>query len=125
MIMTVDEISLLAYQNRKPDIHDLTVPQWLLWYRLRDVYRECADNPEAGAEQKRIAVSQYGQDIANWVKTKEVYEYMSDYWKRIEPSASKYALEQTVESGNEFFEAVYGVPVKTKLEQIEKGEIAF
>lgn len=120
-IDAVEIISKLAYKDIKPEPHQLTVPQWLLWYRLRDVYRECINNPKAGAEQKQKQVSQYEQDRADWVRTKEVHEYMSDYWKRIEPSASKYALEQTVESANEFFEAVYGVPVRAKLEQIEKG----
>lgn len=124
-IDAVDIISKLAYKDIKPEPHQLTVPQWLLWYRLRDVYRECVNNPKAGAEQKQKQVSQYEQDRTDWVKTKEVYQHLADTWKRIEPSASRFAKEQTVESANEFFEAVYGVPVKTQLEQIEKGAIEF
>lgn len=119
----VDIISKLAYKDIKPDVHQLTVPQWLLWYRLRDVYRECVNNPELGAAEKQKQVSQYKQDKDDWVKTKEVHQYLADIWKRIEPSASRFAKDQTVESANEFFEAVYGVPVKVKLEQIEKGAI--
>lgn len=120
--MTLDEISMAAYKDQKPDIHDLTVPEWLLWYRLRDVYRECAGDPKTGAEEKQRQVSQYEQDRNDWVRTKEVYQHMTLFWKRIEPAASKFALDQTVPNAVAMFEAVYQVPIKAQLNQWDKEE---
>lgn len=122
MSMTVDEISLLAYRGEKPDVHDMTVPEWLLWYRLRDAYREFAGNPDAGAEAKKIQVSQYQNDRKDWVKTQEVFTHMASYWKRIEPAARRFAMDRTVDNAVSFFESVYGVPLKAQIDRFEREE---
>ena len=118
----VDLISLMAYRNEKPGVRNLTVPQWLLWYRLRDVYKENADNPEKGAEEKQKQVSQYEEDCKNWVKTKEVLEHLSSQWKRIEPAARMFALDPTVEHGVKLFEELYVVPMKKQVEYWDRED---
>ena len=120
--MTLDEIAMAAYKNRKPDKTELTVPEWLLWYRLRDVYKECVGDNEAGAKQKQIVLNQYEQDRKDWVKTKEVYDHMSSQWKRIETPAREFARSRTVDDGIKFFEAVYQVPMQAQQEQWERRD---
>ena len=113
--MTTDEISLMAYKNERPGVQDMSIPEWLLWYRLRDAYREYANQPEEGAKQKQIWIAQYIRDRNDWVRTKEVHAHMAAQWKRIEEPAKKFVRDRTVESGIAFLESVYMVPVKDQI----------
>ena len=114
--MTTDQISLLAYKNEMPEVNDMTVPQWLLWYRLRDTYRDCAGKPEEGAERKRVWLAQYERDRSDWVKTKEVHEYLAGFWKNIEGPAREFAKNRTVDDAVKFFESVYMVKLKDQVD---------
>lgn len=119
--MTIEELSMMAYQNRKPDLRDLSVPEWLLWYRLRDVYRENTDNPENGAAEKNAMLRQFDLDRADWVSAKDVSSTLAAFWKRIEQAGCDYAKHPGVETGDRFFEAVYCVPRKKQEELWQKG----
>lgn len=118
--MNLDELTMSAYKESMPDVSELTVPQWLLWYRLRDVYmdykRGSKDAQGAEAEKKRI-LRQYDQDCKDWMNAKDVWNHMSQFWKYVEPSAQAYAKNPTVENADRFFEAVYKVPRKTQADQ--------
>lgn len=118
--MTLDDISVLAFRNEMPDIGALTGPEWLYWYRMRDVYRQYRDNREEGARQKDIMKRWYDSDSSDWVSAKEVRESMAAFWKRIEPAGSAYAKSPSLETSDKFFEAVYCVPRKVQQEQWEK-----
>jgi len=122
LTVTLDDISVAAYKGEQPDIYDLTVPEWLLWYRLRDVYREHAADPTAGAAAKQKALAQFETDRNDWVKTKEVYQVMSAMWKDIEEPARTFVKDRTVPNAERFFEAVYRVPLKKQSDIWEKED---
>ena len=118
--MNVDDLTMSAYKESMPDTHDLTVPQWLLWYRLRDVYRDFLSgktNMEKAEAEKKQMLRQYDQDCNDWMNAKEVWNHMAQFWKQLEPSGQAYAKNPTVTNADRFFEAVYKVPRKTQAEQ--------
>lgn len=118
----VDTVSLLAYRNQKPADSDLTIPEWLLWFRLRDVYRECGSDAERGQKEKEKVLKRFELDRSHWVRVSEVYKLLSKMWKDIEEPARRFAFDQTVENAVKFFEAVYRVPIKDQLKQWEGGD---
>lgn len=101
--MNIDTISRLAYSGKAPSS---AMPyEWLLWYRLRDIYAEANDHEitkAEGAERKRDAVNSYQAEM-------ELYDRSVLLWKRIEQAATRYAKERTVEAADSFYKAVYGM----------------
>ena len=99
--MTIDELSRLAYSGTPPDS---AMPyEWLLWYRLRDIYskvRDGAMSKASGAEQKEQAVNQYKTD-------KTMYDASVQLWTRIEDASVRYAMEHTIEAADGLYEALY------------------
>ena len=120
--MDINEISLFAYKNHKPEQSELTIPEWLLWYRLRDVYRDCKDDPERGKREKDAVLLRYEMDRSHWVRVSEVYKTLAKQWQDIEGPARTFVFDQTVENGLKFFEAVYKVPVKDQIRQWTGGD---
>ena len=53
-------------------------------------------------------------DRKDWVRTKDVYKSMADFWKRVEQTASEYAKNPSVETADGFYVAVFGVGRKGK-----------
>lgn len=101
--MTVDELSRLAYSGTPPD--GVSQPEWLLWYRLRDIYskvRDGAITKQNGAEQKQIAVNTYQTD-------KTLYDASVKLWTRIEDAGTQYAKDKTIPNADAFYAAVYGI----------------
>lgn len=120
--MTLDDLTKMAYLERMPDIHDLKLPEWALWFRLRDLYRDFRQGQvdKEQAEQKKSALlAQYNQDRKDWFNAKEVMDHQAKLWKRIEAAGAVYAKEPTVENADKFFEAVYSCPRKDKAEYYE------
>ena len=102
--MTEDEICRLAYAGTPPDS---ALPcEWLLWYRMRDVYRQVRTGDlteEKGRKAKTAAVNSYLTD-------KEMWERYPKFWKKIEYAATQYAKsEGRTPEGDAFYEAVYGL----------------
>lgn len=120
--MDINEIALYAYKEYKPEQSELTIPEWLLWYRLRDVYRDCRNDPERGKREKDVALTRYELDRSHWVRVSEVYKVLAQQWKDIEGPARTFAFDQTVENAVKFFEAVYKVPLKTQVEVWKEKE---
>lgn len=110
--MTVDELSRLAYSGTPPDS---AMPyEWLLWYRLRDIYSNVHDGATSkarGAEQKEQAVNSYQTD-------KALYDASVQLWTRIEDAGTRYAKDKTIANADAFYEAVY----RMKPGMRQKGE---
>lgn len=110
--MTVDELSRLAYFGTPPD--SASQPEWLLWYRLRDIYSNVRDGSISkanGAEQKEQAVNQYKTD-------KTLHDASVKLWTRIEDASVRYAREHTIEAADGLYEALY----RMKPGMRQKGE---
>lgn len=122
--MTIDEISKLAASGTKPDNADITLPERALWYALRDIYqayRQGRADTEQCAKDKAVAVRQYELDTSDWVKAKEVWQSMAQFWKDAEAPSRAYAFSQNrTPEGDAMFEAFYKVPLKAQKEQWEK-----
>ena len=101
--MTVDELSRLAYSDTPPDS---AMPyEWLLWYRLRDIYSNVRDGSISkadGAKQKEQAVNSYQTD-------KALYDASVQLWTRIEDASVRYDKEHTIEAADGLYEALYRI----------------
>lgn len=116
--MTVDELSRLAYTGIPPD--SASQPEWLLWYRLRDIYSKVRDGSMSkadGAEQKENAVNQYKAD-------KTLHDASVQLWMNIEQASVQFAKEHTIEAADGLYEALYrikpGLPERIKNSQNDK-----
>ena len=112
--MTIEEISRLAAQNNIP-AQDLSVEDWLLWYRLRDLYKTFSAGSiakEKAAEEKQRIVKQYNQDRQNAQSVTRFMEYHERLWRSIEQAATVYRSDKTIENADKFVETVYGVGMK-------------
>lgn len=103
--MTPDELSRLAYSGAPPDS---AMPyEWLLWYRLRDIYdkvKRYEMTKADGAAQKRDAVNSFETD-------KTLHEVHIKLWQRIEQAGTAYAKSEIhTPEADAFYKAVYGVP---------------
>lgn len=101
--MTIDEISALANRGEKPE--SALGYEWLLWYRLREIYRDVRHNVLSainGQTAKDTAVNDYRA-------SKREHERSVLLWKRIEAAGVQYAKSRTLENADAFFRAVYMV----------------
>lgn len=120
--MDINDIAMFAYKNHKPEQSELTIPEWLLWYRLRDVYRDCKNDPEKGKREKDAVLLRYDLDKSHWVRVSEVYKKLAKQWQDIEGPARAFAFDRTIENAERFFEAVYKVPLKDRITQWKEGD---
>lgn len=114
--MTPDELSRLAYSGTPPDS---AMPyEWLLWYRLRDIYDKVKRHEMTkadGAAQKQTAVNSYQAEM-------EQHERCVKLWQRIEQAGTAYAKDKTIENADRFYKAVYGVPAGKDVNTRPDGE---
>ena len=111
--MTVEEICKMA--NRKTEPECAFSFEWLLWYRMRDIYegvRNGSMSKAEGAKEKEEAVRSYHHG-------EEQFERNILFWKRIEQAGIRYGKERTVEAADAFYEAVYGVSPGGKIREQE------
>ena len=94
-------ISVLAHKGKEPE--SALPHEWLLWYRLRGLYRAV----DSGAKSIADARAEKTTAINSFHADREAYERNILLWKRIEPAAKAFAREQTIEAANDFYEAVY------------------
>lgn len=97
-------IARLALNGESPE--SAQPYEWLLWYRLRDIYGEYEDGAitiDQAREKKQTAINSFRSE-------KEAWERTFLFWKRIEAAAVTYAKsEGRTEAGDTFYEAVYGL----------------
>lgn len=107
-IMDENTLSRLAFDGVPPES---AMPyDWLYWYRMRDIYIAAGRGKmtvEAGRAAKRDAV-------CSWTSEREEHERSVLLWKRLEPAATAYAKERTIENADAMFEALYRLPSSDK-----------
>ena len=104
------EISAYAAKNEMPD-SGMTYIDWLLWYMLRDIYREYSAGEltkEQGAERKRQAMEIYQRECELNARYRELCSRVSELWKRLEEASSAYRKDRTLENADKMMEIVYG-----------------
>lgn len=107
--MTVDEISYCAMGDMMPP-GELTMPEELLWYRLRDIYakhRSGLINAQSGASLKREAIAQCDMDKKTIQSAERIVAWHGKWWKEIEIAAKMYTDNPCVQTAGVFFSAVY------------------
>lgn len=112
--MTVDKIAKLAAQNAVPS-DKLSLSETLLWYRLRDLYRNFSQgsiSKENAAVEKQKAVKQYNADKQAQEAAERYIAYHAKLWRNIEVAHMAYRQNKTIENADKFIEAVYGVQMK-------------
>lgn len=96
-------IAKLAYAGTRPE--SALPHEWLLWYRLRDIYSEAKAKrvtEKMGRAAKQLAVNSFRSE--QWAWERNVL-----FWKRIEAAATEYAKsDDRTPAGDALFEAVYG-----------------
>ena len=100
-MMDEKTISVLAHKGQKPE--SASPHEWLLWYRLRDIYRDVESGVKSvaqGKEEKQTAVNSFHSE-------REAFERNVLLWKRIEPAAVAFAKNPSIDTANDFYEAVY------------------
>ena len=89
---------------------ELTMPEELLWYRLRDIYakhRSGLISAQSGANLKREAVAQYDMDKKTMQSAERIVAWHGKWWREIEIAAKMYTDNPCVQTSDVFFSAVY------------------
>lgn len=110
----IGEISQLAI-NQQSLSPDAEMSDWLLYYRLRDIYREHnmgLISSAEGAEQKKQAVKQYERDDEHFATAEKIIAWHGKWWSDIESAAKAYTDNPCVETADAFFTAVYNAKRK-------------
>lgn len=111
--MNSDQISQLAAKQEMP-ADGMTCTDWLLWYMLRDIYRDFKAgrlDAEKGAERKKHSLSIWEKETFRARQLNELADSAGKLWKRIEMYADTYRLNRTLQNADRLIEAIYGVPV--------------
>ena len=112
--MTADQISQLAARQEMPP-DGMTYVDWLLWYMLRDVYRDFKAgklDAQKGAERKQHSLSIWEKESFRVRQLNELADSAGKLWKRIETAADTYRLNRTLQNADRLIEAIYNVPVR-------------
>ena len=94
----------------------MTYVDWLLWYMLRDVYRDFKAgklDAEKGAERKQHSLSIWEKESFRVRQLNELADSAGKLWTRIETAADTYRLNRTLQNADRLIEAIYNVPVST------------
>lgn len=111
--MDIDTIALIAAKEEHPDAHNLHGPDRLLYYELRDIYRDYNAETlslQTGEALKRKAVREYDRFIRKLADAEKTEFEHAKFWQRVEAAAVAYAKQPTVENADAFYEAVYRIP---------------
>ena len=111
--MTADQISQLAARQEMPP-DGMTYVDWLLWYMLRDIYRDFKAgrlDAEKGAERKQHSLSIWEKESFRVRQLNELADSAGKMWKRIEMAANAYRLNRSLQNADKLIEAIYNVQV--------------
>lgn len=114
--MTADQISQLAAKQEMPE-DGMTCTDWLLWYMLRDIYRDFKAgrlDAEKGAERKQHSLSIWEKESFRVRQLNELADSAGKMWKRVEMAANAYRLDRTLQNADKLIEAIYNVPVSNE-----------
>lgn len=113
--MTADQISQLAAKQEMPQ-DGMTYVDWLLWYMLRDIYRDFKAgrlDAEKGAERKQHSLSIWEKESFRARQLNELADSAGKMWKRIEMAANAYRLNRSLQNADKLIDAIYNVPINS------------
>lgn len=116
--MEIKEISKYAALNKSPE-EALSVPEWLLYYRLRDIYTDYKKNninQALGEKRKNSALSQFEKDKKMYDFAEKILNDNTNMWKRIDNAAIQYCKNPCVETADIFYKTVYNGTERKKKE---------
>lgn len=114
--MTADQISQLAAKQEMPP-DGMTYVDWLLWYMLRDIYRDFKTgklDAQKGAERKQHSLSVWEKESFRIRQLNELADSAGKLWKRVETAANDYRKNRSLQNADKVIEAIYNVPVSNK-----------
>ena len=114
MGLTVNEITQYAANGIELSGY-ATQADYLLWYRLRDIYTAFRTNKltkEDGEKRKKQALRLYHADTAELLSAKKVLLRHADMWSNIERAAVRYSQDRTLDNADLFVGAVYNCKLK-------------
>lgn len=111
LIMSPEDIKQNAYNWNLNVDQTLPMPERVLWYSLREIYRNYKDaviTKAEGESQVEDAMKQYRIDSTVLALQKMQIAHHAQMWKEIEIAGSTYRLDKSIEHADAFVEAVYG-----------------
>lgn len=113
---SVAMIQIAAYNDANEPDADCPMPERILWWTLRDMYRKFRSgqmDKEQGEKAKQKALRIYEQDKSDLDMYKRLVRHSAEMWRDIEAKAEAYAKSSNrSEEADALFEAVYGVRPK-------------
>lgn len=134
-MMDEETISRLAIDEADPDELELDLPDRLLFFELREIYRlyRMKKFPkEVCAVKKRQAIDRRDALVRKLADADKVQMEQAKFWQRVEHAATAYAKsEGRTAEGDDFYEAVYrlrpsrkhdnDIPVERKKKHDQSG----
>lgn len=99
----------------------MLLPEELLWYQLRDLYRQFRSGGVTKADAanaKARFISEYNRNMANLFIDERIAEQHAQMWKEIEAAGTAYRKGRTLEHADAFVDAVYGI--RRKIDAIKE-----
>ena len=115
--MTADQISQFAAKNEMPE-DGMTYVDWLLWYMLRDIYRDFKAgrlDAEKGAERKKHSLSIWEKETFRVRQLNELADGAGKLWKRVEMAANAYQTNRNLQNADAMIEAIYGIKLDSEV----------
>lgn len=114
--LTADVIAHCALAEMMPP-GEPSVADMVLWYRLRDIYRDHRAgriSPADGTEKKNNALRQYERDKEHLDMADKIILWHGQWWGAIENAAKAYTGNPGIETADEFFRTVYNAKRKER-----------
>lgn len=108
---TVQELSSLAAKGTVPE-YPMTANEWLLWYELRDIYKDWRDKT-AGEDvlkaRKEKAVVRFDEMKRKETQHREDCFRIAKLYKNIEETATAYRKDRSLDNADRMMNVVYGL----------------
>lgn len=112
IIKTPEEIKQAAFDWNVPVDDTLPMAERILWYSLREIYRNYRDakiNKSEGERLANDALKQYRMDSALLAMQRLQIQHQAEMWRDIERAGSIYRLDKSIDNADAFVDAVYGL----------------
>lgn len=111
----IDDVRLSAFNLEPEPAESWKVPEIVLWYAFRELYRDYREGKTRKAEAEKAKaeiIKRYQVQKTEYDTMKNIVRHQAEMWNRIEIAGSRYGTERTIENADAFFEAVYDVKLK-------------
>ena len=114
--MTKEEIIKYAKSDTMPEEHhNMTCPELLLFYVLRDIYRayrKGAISVEKGEVQRNLAIKQFEINTEELESAKAFLTFNAKMWQLTEAARNNYRINRTLENADALVEAWDGAKAR-------------